>query len=275
MPTTCKSLTTSYSTFPVVKKLTRIQSSAVTAYLKPVFEEHGIPIKLVTVTAHSTHLLSSRSSVVTMNLLTARPIPCILQSYADSEESVDCLSSFAQVLCLHRTSLSHDLPSPAELLNGRVQLTNLPAVSKPSFSANGDINVKLKLRQDKQKVQCDKVAQQPLRSLFPEDRIRVFNPASGTWTPGIVHHVADTPRSTGEAFRFRSDEVPEDVPVADSISCAADRGEHSTSSAPLAPVSGAVLLLGHPSMLRQSELRILLLCCHFVDPVEESRLQTG
>ena len=130
-------------------------------------------------------------------------------------------------------------------------------MSKPSFSADGDINVKLQLRQDKQKVQYDKTARQPLRSLFPEDRIRVFNPATGTWKPGIVQHVADTPRSylvatekggtlrrnrrhlraTGESFHFRSDEVLDDVPVADSISCVADRTEHGTSSAPVSPVS--------------------------------------
>ena len=81
------------------------------------------------------------------------------------------------MLCLCSTPLSHDLPSPAELLNGRVHQKNLPAVSKPSFSADGDINVKLQVKQN---VQYDKTAQQPLRSLFPEDRIRVFNPASGT-----------------------------------------------------------------------------------------------
>jgi len=51
-------------------------------------------------------------------------------------------------------------------------------VSKPSLSADGDINVKLQLRQDKQKVQYDKTARQPLRLLFPEDPIQVFNPAS-------------------------------------------------------------------------------------------------
>ena len=37
-----------YSKFPVVKKLSNIQSSAVVAQLKSVFEEHGIPSKLVT-----------------------------------------------------------------------------------------------------------------------------------------------------------------------------------------------------------------------------------
>ena len=37
-----------YSKFPVVKKLTSIQSSAVIAHLKSVFEEHGISSTLVT-----------------------------------------------------------------------------------------------------------------------------------------------------------------------------------------------------------------------------------
>ena len=143
--------------------------------------------------------------------------------------------------------------------------TNLPAVSKPSFSADGDINVKLQLRQDKQKVQYDKTAQQPLRSLFPEDRIRVFDPASGTWTPGIVQRVADTPRSylvateKGGTLRrdrrhlqFRSDEVPDDVPIADSISCVADRAEHGTSSATVSPVSAACSSAEAPESLSPS-----------------------
>lgn len=104
-----------------------------------------------------------------------------------------------------------------------------------------------------------KKARQPLGSLFPEDCIRVFNPASGTCTPGIVHHVVDTPRSylattekgrtlrknclrlhaTGELFQFRSDVGLGDVPVFDGILCAADREELSTSIAPVFPVSAA------------------------------------
>ena len=62
------------------------------------------------------------------------------------------------MLCLRSTPLSHDLPSPAKLLNGRMYQTNLPAVSKPSSSSNGDVNVKLQLRPDKQKAQYDKTA---------------------------------------------------------------------------------------------------------------------
>ena len=110
-----------------------------------------------------------------------------------------------------------------------------------------------------QKVQYDKKAQQSLPSLFPEDRIRVYNPASGNWTQGIVQNVTDTPRSylvatkkggtlrrnrrhlrtTGESFQFRSDEVPDDVPVAYSILHAADHEECSASSAPISPESAA------------------------------------
>ena len=176
------------------------------------------------------------------------------------------------MLCLRSTPLSHDLPSPAELLNGRVYQTNLPAVSKPSFSADGDINVKLQLRQDKQKAQYDKTAWQQRRSLIPEDRVRIFNPASGTWMPGIVKHVADTPRSylvateksgtlrrnrrhlraIGEHFQLQSDEVPDDFPVDKSTSCAADPGKHSISSAPVFPASAACSPAETPESVLQS-----------------------
>ena len=163
------------------------------------------------------------------------------------------------MLCLRSTPLSHDLPSPAELLNGRVYQTNLPTVSKPSLSANGDINVKLQLRQDKQKVQFDKTAQQLLHPLFPEDRVCVLDPATSTWKPGIVQGVASTPRSylvnterggtlrrnrrhlcaTGESFNFQSDQIPVDIPVDDSVSheaqsatCASAESAEPVSSGP-------------------------------------------
>ena len=101
--------------------------------------------------------------------------------------------SHVAMLCLRGTPLSHDLPSPAELLNSRVYQTNLPAVSKPSLSSYGDVNVKLQLRQDKQMAQYDKTAKQPLQPLFPEDRVRIHNPANNRWEPTVVNCVADAP----------------------------------------------------------------------------------
>ena len=133
--------------------------------------------------------------------------------------------------CLRSTPLSHDLPSPAELVNGRVYQTNLPAVSKPPFSVNGDISAKLQVRQDKQEEQYEKTAKLPLHQLFQEDRVRIFNPTSSKWKPGIVQDVADDPRSylvatekggvlrrncrhlcrTGESFQFSRSEVLKDT----------------------------------------------------------------
>ena len=46
-----------------------------------------------------------------------------------------------------------------------------------------------------QKAQDDKTSKQPLQPLFPEDRVRIHNPANSRWEPGVVHCVADAPRS--------------------------------------------------------------------------------
>ena len=100
------------------------------------------------------------------------------------------------MLCLHSTPLDHNIPSPAELLNSRVYQTNLPAISKPSLSlsADGDINAKLQTRQEKQKSQYDKTSKH-LPVIRPDDPVRVLNPHSHKWEPGIVKCHAETPRS--------------------------------------------------------------------------------
>ena len=224
-----------YSKFPVVKTLTSLQSSAVIAHLKSVFKEHGIPSKLVTDNGSQYTSAAFQEFSRNYEFIHVTSNPLYPQSNGFSERAVQTVKDLFHkckesgqdphlaMLCLRSTPLSYDLPSPAELLNGRPYQTNLPAVSKPSFSANADVSVKLQLGQDKQKVQYDKTAQQPLHSLFPEDRVCVINPATGTWEPGIVQHVVDTPhsylvatekggivrrnrphlRTTGKSFQFR------------------------------------------------------------------------
>ena len=94
------------------------------------------------------------------------------------------------MLCLRGTPLGHDLPSLAELLNGRVYQTN---------------------RKNRRHL-----------------------------------------RATGEHFQLQSDEVPDDVTVDESTSCAADPGEHSISSAPAFPVSAACSPAEPPESVLQS-----------------------
>ena len=74
--------------------------------------------------------------------------------------------------------------------------TNLPAISKPSLSlsADGDINAKLQTRQEKQNSQYDKTSKH-LPVICPDDPVRVLNPHSHKWKPGIVKCHAETPRS--------------------------------------------------------------------------------
>jgi len=252
-----------YSKFPVVKKLSNLHSSAVIAHLKSVFEEHGIPSKLVTDNGPQYASAAFQEFSHNYGFTHATSSPLYPQSNGMSERTVQTVKDLLQkcketgqdphlaMLCLRSTPLSCDLPSPAEMLNGRVYQTNLPAVSKPSSSANGDINVRLQLRQDKQKVQYDKAARQPLQPLFPEDRVRLLNPASRTWEPGVVRDVAATPRSylvtadrggtlrrnrrqlrtTGESFKIQGVEVPADVEVDDPISHEAGSAGSACSSA--------------------------------------------
>lgn len=284
-----------YSKFPVVKKLSNIQSSTVIAQLKSVFEEHGIPSKLVTDNGPQYSSAAFQEFSRNYRFVHVSSSPPYPQSNGLSERTVQTVKDLLQkckesgqdphlaMLCLRSTPLSHDLPSPAELLNGRVYQTNLPAVSKPSLSANGDINVKLQLRQDKQKVQYDKTAQQPLHPLFPEDRDRVLDPATSIWKPGIVQDVASTPRSYLKEAAHLEEIVVIFV-----------RQESLLSS----EVTGSLLIfrlifqltspfdmklkvLPVPLLSQLSPFLLLccqlpqvpLLCCHFDAPVDKSNLQ--
>ena len=187
--------------------LTSIHSSAVIAHLKSIFKEHGIPSKLVTDNGTQYTSATFQKFSCSYGFANVSSSPLHLQSNGLSEGTVQtvkdllhkCKDSgqdpYLAMLCPCSTPLSHDLPSPAELLNGRVYQTNLPAVSKPSVSADGDINVKLQLRQDKQKAPYYKNSLTPTSFTDPRRlRSSLLSP-SGTWMPGIVKHVADTPRS--------------------------------------------------------------------------------
>ena len=145
----------------MVKKLANTQSSIIViAHLKSVFEEHGIPSKFVTDNGPQYSSSAFREFSHTYGFTHATSNSLYPQSNGLSERTVQTVKNVPQkckesgwephlvMLCLRNTLLSHDLPSPGELLNGLVYQTNLPAVSKPSSSSSGGVNVKLQLRQD-------------------------------------------------------------------------------------------------------------------------------
>ena len=189
-----------YSKFPIRKKRANTQSPIVIAHLKYIFEEHKNPSKLITDNgpqyasaafqefSHSYGFTNVKSSSLypPSNGLSERTVQTVKDLLQKCKESGQ--DPHMAMLCLRSTPLSHNLPSPAELLNGRVYQTNLPAVSKPPLTGNGDTNAKLQARQDKQKEEYDKTAKQPVCPLFPEDHVRILNPSNNIWEPGIIRH---------------------------------------------------------------------------------------
>ena len=191
-----------------MRKLSNIRSDTTIAHLKSIFEEHGIPSKLVT--GNDTQFTSAifqefSSSYGFVHTTTSPYFP---QANGFIERTVQTVKNILQkckesgadphlaMLCLRSTPLDHSIPSPAELLNSRVYQANLPAISKPSLSlsADGDTNSKLQARLEKQQLQYDKTSK-PLPAVHPGDPVRVFNPHSHKWEPGVVKCNMQTPRS--------------------------------------------------------------------------------
>ena len=196
-----------YSKFPVIRKLLNMHASTVVANLKSIFEEYGIPSKMVTDngTQYTASIFQEFSRAYGFAHVTSSPL--YPQSNGLSERAVQTVKRLLQkskesnldphlaMLCLRSTPLSHDLPSPAELLNSRTYQTNLPAVSSQFSSANGDLNAKLQNQQDQQKAPYDK-SSKSLPRLPPQSHVRLFDPVNKVWQPGIIQSAASTtPRS--------------------------------------------------------------------------------
>ena len=197
-----------YSKFPLVRKLDNIRSDTIVAHMKAIFEEHGIPSKLVTGndTQFTSALFQEFSSTYGFAHVTTSPY--FPQANGFIERTVQTVKNVLQkckesgadphlaMLCMRSTPIDHSIPSPAELLNSRVYQTNLPAVSKPSLSlsADGDVNTKLQTRQEQQKSQYDKTSK-TLPAVYPDEHVRVLNSHSHKWDPGVIKNTTQTPRS--------------------------------------------------------------------------------
>jgi len=176
--------------------------------MKAIFEEHGIPSKLVTGndTQFTSALFQEFSSTYGFAHVTTSPY--FPQANGFIERTVQTVKKLLQkckesgadphlaMLCLRSTPIDHNIPSPAELLNSRVYQTNLPGVSKPSLSlsADGDVNTKLQARQEQRKSQYDKTSK-TLPAVYPGEPVCVLNPHSHKWDPGLIKNTVQTPRS--------------------------------------------------------------------------------
>ena len=97
------------------------------------------------------------------------------------------------LLVLRSTPLGSDLPSPAELLQGRRFRTTLPTYV-PNPPTSEQVQRKLQGRQASAARQYNKSATEK-SDLTEGQHVRLLNKATRRWEPAVVCGQADTPRS--------------------------------------------------------------------------------
>ena len=193
-----------YSTFPIIRKLTNISSSAIINHLKVIFDEHGIPERLISdngpqYSSEEFQVFSARHGFdhVTSSLLyhgsngfTERTVQTVKQVFHKGEGRRG-RPSLGDVVS-QDNPIDHNLPTQCELLNERTYKSNLPAVSSRS---NGDVNAFLQQRQDVYKSYHNRTAKE-LAPLSPHHTVRVLKGHIWkTWDLAKVTNKASTPRS--------------------------------------------------------------------------------
>ena len=177
-----------YSKFPIIRKLTSISSSTIINHLKGIFDEHGIPERLISdngpqFRSEQFQVISARYGFddVTSSPLyprsngfMERTVQTVKKLFTKAKE--DGGDPLLAMLCLRTIPIDHNLPSSYELLNGRRYKLNLPAVSSRS---NMDVNAFLQQRQDGYKSYHGRTATERAH-LSPQQTVRVLNPTRKT-----------------------------------------------------------------------------------------------
>ena len=193
-----------YSKFPIVRKLTQTSSRNIIAQLKGIFEEQGIPRKLISDNGpqytsqefqHFTaewkfeHVTSS-PYYPQSNGFIERMVQTVKQTLTKAKETGS--DPHMAMLCLRTTPIDHNTAAPCELLNGRRYQSNVPAMS--SLNTGTGYKATLQQSQDKCKTYYD-AHSKALPPLHVQEDVRVFDQHTKTWNPGKVVGIAPTPRS--------------------------------------------------------------------------------
>ncbi len=197
-----------YSKFPVVRRLNNLTAQHTIATLKNIFEEHGIPDKLISDNGTNFTAATFQDFSQAWGFEHQTSSPTYPQSNGFIERNVQTVKNVLEkcketgadphlaMLCLRVTPIDHTLDSPCELLNARKYQSNLPSFGRPldGLAAKGEDNVRLQARQDKMKADYDKRAR-PLPKMQQGDQARVLNHKSHLWEPAVVTDVISHPKS--------------------------------------------------------------------------------
>ena len=234
-----------FSSFPIIRKLRSTTSTSIINSLRSIFAEYGLPETFIS--DNGTQYTSDEFAQFVENygFFHTTSSPHYHQSNGKSERFVDVMKQtltktlesqqdvHLALLCVRTTPLGPNLPSPAELLFGRKLKSNLPCVNL----AERDDDLRRALRELRTKhIPLYDSHSRSLPELTPGQSVRVQDPITKRWKPGVVKSKEEEPRSylvqqpsgsvlrrnrrhlraTGERFRFPGPESEDsgDVPYA-------------------------------------------------------------
>ena len=210
-----------YSKFPFVKKLQNLTSGAVVNEMKMLFAENGIPESLqcdngTQFTSGEFHQLARQYGFEIVassphyprgHGFVERQVQTVKKTILKCRESKEDID--LALLALRTTPLSSNIPSPAELLNGRVFKSTLPGKIQPSKNQE-EVRNWLKARQDNQCHYYNRHTKE-LPELHRDQAIYVQDPVRKTWNPARVIDQGETPRSylieTGTGAQLRRNRI--------------------------------------------------------------------
>ncbi len=245
-----------YSKSPFVRKLpVRDSTSATVVHLtKQIFSEQGIPETVYSDNGPQYDSNAYRQFAAEWGFNHVTSSPHFAQSNGLIERMVQTVKPLIKkaikdgrdpemaLLCLRTTPIDSKLPSPAELLNNRKLVVNLPTRVRYEDDA---VKERLQTRQDTQKMYHDRTAHD-LPSLVPGQPVSVQDKRTGQWKPGTIESIRPEPRSytvntgSGTVRRNRAHLRPAAMPSAPTSephSHILDMDVHGSDTACAAPCS--------------------------------------
>jgi len=165
-----------YSKLPIVRKLGTLSSRSMINHMKGIFDEHGIPDRLISNngTQYSSEEFKKFAATYGFEHVTSSPLYARSNGFAERRvQTIKHLFTRAReggqdpnmaMLCLRTTPLDHQTPSPRELLNGRKYRSNIPTTTVTRLKESpASYTDNVQRRQDIQKAYHDRDA----KSLLP------------------------------------------------------------------------------------------------------------
>lgn len=194
-----------YSKFPFIRKLETLQASTIIRLTRVLFAEQGIPEAFIcdNGSQFTSREFRNLAEIYGFKIITSSPYypkgHGFIERHIQTVENVlmKCKESGDDpnlaLLSLRATPLKANMPSPAELLNGRKYKTTLPSKIHPPCNQE-EIRTYLTSQQEVQTQHYNQHVK-PLPELFEGQHVHIQSPTKKTWTPARIVSAANTPRS--------------------------------------------------------------------------------